>query len=612
MLKFFLDHEGLIHQKDQIVKLNTLAAVQNFTAFATNLMSDVSWDSLETSLFSRVTVAEAPFDGFKSLFYQLYDDSDLLRDEKIQKLFYKKLDLSKKMKRDEFLIQIIKIWSESLKSVNDVENDKETQLFDLIFKDFLARSIDVAATFKNWFQFLLACINSKEIKIAAGTDDGLQILPLMSSHLCRANYQIFLGADEKSISANKKSLISTADIFELKVKFDFAVDYPEESFFDFNIRWLADRQIQEKIYLCANSSFEAEPLTPALFFLENNSKHDLQSIEATRHDQIQAEKAEQTTKDQVTNEGLKRDLFHGENFVEMKKFDSLSPSNLEEYWKCPFKLLVQKAFRLSDLPQVAMDLDPRQKGSLLHLLFEHLAKNESKAEPEKFLDQKRAELKIYPQDDLLWYIQKNKLLQIAFKFLSFESDRKKENLAAVVKATEASFEMRFDLESKNFVPLDFQTNKSVLIKGRVDRVDQSGESEIVVYDYKSKTADLKNHADWLKAGEFQLLLYLIACESYLYPGKNVIASVYYDYRKFETHKGFITESYQNGFLEPATRKRKSLSDEESKTELISEFSKTLDQMFLKLENFDFSAIPVDQKICNSCNWSKLCRAPHMM
>lgn len=611
VLKFFLDHEGLIYQKDQIVKLNTIAAVQNFTAFATNLMADVSWDSLETSLFSKLTLAETSFDGFKSLFYQLYDDSDLLRDDKIKNLFYKKLDLAKKIKRDEFLIQIIKIWSESSKYVNAIENDKDTQLFEVIFKDFLARSIDVSATFKSWFQFLLACINAKEMKIAAGADDGLQILPLMSSHLCKANYQICLGTDEKSISAHKKSLISAADVFELKTKFDFAVDYPEESFFDFNIRWLAERQIQEKIYLCANSSFEAEPLTPALFFLENNSKHDLHFVEATRHDQIQAEKATQTLVENCSNKGLKRDLFQSPNLVELKMFDSLSPSNLEDYWKCPFKLMVQKAFRLSDLPQVAMDLDPRQKGSLLHLLFEYLATAEGKAEPEKFLDNKRIELKIYPQDDLLWYIQKNKLLQIASKFLSFESDRKKVNLAAVVKATEASFEMRFDLESKNFVPLDSKTNRSILIKGRVDRIDQNGEAETVVYDYKSKTADLKNHGDWLKAGEFQLLLYLIACESYLYPGKNVIASVYYDYRKFETQKGFITESYQNGFLEPA-RKRKSLSDEDGKAALISEFSKTLDQMFLKLENFDFSAIPVDQKICNTCNWSKLCRAPHMM
>ena len=202
-------------------------------------------------------------------------------------------------------------------------------------------------------------------------------------------------------------------------------------------------------------------------------------------------------------------------------------------------------------------------------------------------------------------------MQIAKKFIDFENNRKVAAEKSTTKVTEASFEMRYDLENKNFVPINSSADKSVIIKGRIDRIDQNNESEIIVYDYKSNTAELKNHPDWLKVGEFQLLLYLIACEIYLYPEKNVIASVYYDYRKFETHKGLITEPYQNSFLEPG-RKRKSLSSLDNKTELISEFSKTLDLIFTKLENFDFSAEPIDQKHCKSCNWSKLCRAPHLM
>ncbi len=610
VLKFFLDQEGLVYQKDHIVKLSSLAIVQNFTAYTMNLMTDVSWDSLETTVFSRTEEVDVSYDSFKSFFYQLYDDSDLLRDSKIKDLFYKKIDLSNKIKRDEFLIQIVKIWSEASKVIIANDPEHQGQLFELIFKDFLARSTEISTNFKSWVQFLLACINSKEIKISPSTAGGLQILPLMSSHLCKANYQICLGNDEKSLASSRKNLIATADVFELKMKFDFAVDYPEESFFDFNTRWLAERKISEKIYLCANSSFEAEPFTPALFFLENNTQHDISLPGSTRHDEIQVQLAVQAAEDNMFNESLKRDLFPNGNKVSVKMFESLSPSDLEDYWKCPFKLLVQKAFRLRDLPQVAMDLDPRQKGSLLHLLFEHLVKVGRTDSADVFLDQKRIDLKIYPQDELLWSIQKNKLLQIAKKFLDFENTR----IKTVNKATEAQFEMHFDLQNKKFVTADEKPNQSVKIKGRIDRVDQvnlSGEPEIIVYDYKANTAELKNHQDWLKAGEFQLLLYLIACEIYLYPGQNVISSVYYDYRKLEAHKGLTTQSYQNFFLEEA-RKRKSLSDSESKSALIAEFSKILENMFLKLENFDFSAEPVDHKICNNCNWSKLCRAPHLM
>ncbi|OFZ31514.1 MAG: hypothetical protein A2622_02720 [Bdellovibrionales bacterium RIFCSPHIGHO2_01_FULL_40_29] len=606
ILKYFLDEEGITYQKDHVVKLNSLAPIQNFLAYANNLQQEVGWESLEISLYSKSKSSDLKYETFKSLFYQLYDETDLIRDEKIKNLFYRKIDLTKKISRDEFLIQIVKIWVEALKlhELTPAQTESIPSLFELIFKDFLSRSVEISTDFKNWHHFLQSCINSKEIKLETHSLEGVKVLPLMSSHLNRSPYQVWLGLDEHSLASARKNLIPTADVFELKTKFDFAIDYPEESFYDFNIRWLSWKAAQERIYLCANSSFEAEPLAPSLFFLENNSQHDLTLPQATRHDQVQNYLAATVFEDSTISPAVLRDLRPAENIVKIPLFETMSPSDLEDYFSCPFKLLVQKAFLIKDLPQVAVDLDPRQKGSLLHQLFEHLTNPQETISPEDFLEKQRAEKRIYPQDDLLWAIQKNKLVQVGTQFVTFEKSRKH----AMTVATEKSFEMYFDPELKEFI-----TNSRpglIKVRGRIDRIDKDAQG-IIVYDYKSSTSDLKNYPDWIDAGEFQLLLYLIACEKVLYPGESVIASVYYDYRKFETSKGLMNESFQNTYFE-SSRKKKSLCSAEKMAELLEKFNITLETIFKRLERFDFSVDPVDQKECLNCNWSKVCRAPHLM
>lgn len=625
-LKFFLDEEGLIYKKDHVVRLSSLGFIQYFLAYCTNLSSDVSWDSLETSLFAQKNKSLFNFDQFKALFYQLYDESDLNRDSKIKDLFYKKIDTSKKISREQFLSLITRYWLEANMQFGlsqQEQHEHHNELFETIFKDFISRSTDVQTYFNRWFQFLKTCVHSKEIKIKLGDPEGIHILPLMSAHLSSSSHQIWLGLDEKSLASNKKSLIPSSDVFELKNQFDFAIDYPEESFYDFNIRWLLNKNANQKIFICSNSSFDAEPLTPSLFFLENNSSHDISSVPKTRHDEIQTAfnlhdfnraKSLPNILDLETPGlnvlGLSKDLNDELNIVKMLPISTLTPSELEEYWKCPFKVLAQKIFKLRDLPQVAVDLDPRQKGSLLHLLFEHLVQNQNDQSMDQFLDSKRIELKVFPQDELLWTIQKNKLMQIGKQFLAFENKRKLEFNGLNNKATEVSFELKYDLEKKEFITDSDLNHKVVTFKGRIDRVDQS-QNKIVVYDYKSSTSDLKNYSDWLKQGEFQLLIYLLACEKVLYPGQSVMASVYYDYRKFDYSKGFMTEDFHNRFLQ-TLRKKKSLADEEQKNAVISDFSQMLNELMTKLNSFDFTAKPEDSKLCSTCNWSKLCRAKHLM
>ncbi len=630
ILKYLLDEEGLIYQKDHVIRLNSLGVVQNFLAYCNNLLAEVSWDSLEQSFFSRHSPTEVSFESFKSLFYQIYDDSDLQRDQKIKNLFYRQIDLHKKVSRDEFLSTVVKLWNETLQFHLLPESDHQVDLFEIIFKDFLVRSADVQSDFKRWLEFLKSCINSKEIKIDNHEALGLQVLPLMSSHLSDSLYQIWLGLDEKSLSSRKKHLLPVADIYELKTQFDFSIEYPEESYFDFNMRWLLEKNAASKIYICSNTNFEAEPLTPSLFFLERNALHALTLPPATRHDEVQNYLSQINFQNEpvdlgeglydlnrISLAGLKRDLIVLPNIVSIPLIDSITPSELEEYWKCGFKLLAQKVFRLKDLPQVAVDLDPRQKGSLLHQLFEFLieglqANTNLKLIEDSiydFLDAQRRQAHIYPQDDLLWNIQKNKMALIGKAFIQFEFERKK----PLQTTSEQSFELYFDLTNKEFLsaPLHAKLGlqKAIRFNGRIDRIDQQPNG-IIIYDYKSATTDLSHYSDWLDNGEFQLLLYLVACEKVLFPNQCVIASVYYDYRKFDFSKGLMYEDFHAEHIQNSRRK-KALATPEQKAALADNFILLLETLFSRLHRLDFSSTPVDVEICIRCNWSKLCRAHHL-
>ena len=152
-LKYFFDEEGFIYNKDHVVPLNSLGLVQNFLSYCNNLLNEVSWDSLELSLYSKQNLPDFQFENLKALFYQFYDDSDLGRDQKIKEIFYKKIDYSEKISRDEFLISAVKIWHQAVHFHAVTLNDHEINLFEIIFKDFLSRSSEVQSHFNKWLHF---------------------------------------------------------------------------------------------------------------------------------------------------------------------------------------------------------------------------------------------------------------------------------------------------------------------------------------------------------------------------------------------------------------------------------------------------------------------------
>lgn len=612
-LQSYLDEEGIPYQKDIVASVNSLSDTQIFLAHLKSYTQDVSFESLQQKLFQSKANPQVRFEKFKSLFNQLFDEEDLKRDEKVRNLFYKKIDLTKDLSRDEFTAILLQVWGDL------PEGAYSEILFELLFKDFLSQSLDTSMAFSSWFQFFKTRLSHKEIKISYASENGIYVLPLMSAQMTSADHRIYIGLYEEAFRTQRRSILPLADIELLKNQFDLAIPYPEESHLDFNLRWQTESSNQKMILTSPHLSFSAEPLTPCLYFLENSPQSEMQAPKSTRLDEMQkyfsAKKGEDTGayQDILSVLRLKQDLYGADEIVvQQSVFHKLSVSEVESYARCGFKLLASKGFRLRDYPEVSIDLDPRQKGVMVHALFEYLvtqleiSSEHRPDETKQFLQQKREELGLFVNEDIFWAVQLNKLLSLAEKFFQFERFR----IQQFKVLTEKDFEIHFDPALKKFT--SEKSGKSFLIRGRIDRIDQIKEkNQFIIYDYKSSAGQISNHRDWMSEYQFQLLIYLMAVEVSLFPEAEVKGALYYLYKDFNIAKGMIDRDVALDKLHLSGRVA-CLSDDEAQQALKETFISFMAGKFTELENGAFAPKPFDKAICDDCDWRKLCRAKHLM
>lgn len=610
VLQFYLDEEGVAYKKDTVAQFNSLGDVQNLLAQLKSLSQDVSWDSLEKSFFSKEAQVQFKYEKFKALFYQIYDQDDLARDTLVKNLFFQKIDLSGAISRDEFLAFVVKTW------LKMPESNKKSEIFESLFKDLLAQSLNEKMKLKLWINFLKSRLSHKEITIKRGLSEGLYVLPLMSAQMIDVSHRIYLGLNDEFFHRRQNTLMSISDAQQLRSQFDLAVENAEESYLDFNLRWQVLACNENTRLLSSHLSFSAEPLNSSLFFIENSPQSEVLSPHKTRADELQHQWAysdedlKQLDSD-ISLVRLQQDLKGYSQKIKSEVFRSLSVSDLENYAQCGFKLLAAKGFRLQDLPQIAIDLDPRQKGSLSHALFEFciklIAKNEFDLQKvSDFLDQKRQDLQIYVAQDMHWNLQKNKFLILAQKFNSFEAERVKKFDVSAEKA----LELYFDLETQAFTLQKVQD--SFLFKIRIDRIDvRKDKKYAVIYDYKSSAYQVSNHDKWLSDLQLQMLLYMLAAESSGEVESPVKAALYYQHKSFDIKKGLIDEEIalsDFGF----SKRNKSLISEDEAVELKKQFIELVNVILKKLSEDIFATEPIKYEICDECDWRKLCRAPHLM
>lgn len=221
--------------------------------------------------------------------------------------------------------------------------------------------------------------------------------------------------------------------------------------------------------------------------------------------------------------------------------DRFSASKLETYRGCPFKFLVTYVWQQNATEAAGEDMDPMQRGSLLHKVLEkfignHLGEKLQQAqyaELQKELDvifdrvcQEFAEKGwLYPGD--FWQHDKEQQRILLQQWLRSEIAYSEQGEWRPV-----STEQVFGKKGKGEAAMDIN-GRRIYLNGKIDRIDRAGDA-LFITDYKSgDTPNKKEFAD----KDLQLPLYLLAAA--MQNEGNVAGGGYYSLRDAERKASFM-------------------------------------------------------------------------
>lgn len=617
-LKLFFDKEGILANKNLVLRLQSILSVQTWLAHLSIKVAEVKSHQLETEIFSRNEKPIISYNDFKYLFGLIYDAEDLLRDEKVQMAYQAQPNYNDKIALDQFIVFSLRHWSDEEQSEN----------IATLFKTLLEMTeSQVSLTLKEWLNLLKDLVSQKEILVEEGSDVGVQVCSVMSSQGHASKYQFILGLTEEQMSTKQKSLVKAQDAWSFLNSFDIEIQNEEESFHEFEVQWLLERNEAYITLCCPLSHFDGSLQNPSSLFIkvENSlgSNKSLFSQPNTRWDQIQSHvESHESDKKTYYLQDLGLEKRNVQPINDLTQI-ALNATSMERYFDCPFIFAAEKVFRLRDVDAIDIELTAMSRGSTLHKIFELIYKHHPDLElDDKDLDEVLELARIQSkeflvQDSYLWQSYKVRFKKIAIKFIEFEKQWHKTFAGTKVDELEKAFEFYFDLHDKKLYT-EAGVDR-IKINGKIDRVDRFNNEHFIVIDYKSSSPQAHNFASWLKGldGEggggphLQLLFYVWVLEKFFLKDidYNVIGAFYYIYNKLNRERGMGLDTYENQAFPPLGRNVK--ATEGGKEEALQNFEELLGYIVDKIKQADFTPKPRDFKMCKTCDWRSLCRAPHL-
>lgn len=168
--------------------------------------------------------------------------------------------------------------------------------------------------------------------------------------------------------------------------------------------------------------------------------------------------------------------------------------------------------------------------------------------------------------------------------------------------------IRKDLESlkeepKYFLPARFEENievehlykgqegeKKIVIRGRVDRIDESTDGEKIFIDYKLGSGSVKTWGDYEKGDTLQFPIYSLASDP--------CSCKYLSIKKEE-----ITSFYR---ITDEGRKKGEITKEELK-EMQENIRQKINEILKGIGNYDFNKGPSKEGVCSYCDYKMICR-----
>lgn len=285
----------------------------------------------------------------------------------------------------------------------------------------------------------------------------------------------------------------------------------------------------------------------------------------------------------------------------IKENEAFSASRLELLAKCPYRYFLRYVLNVSLPDELVYDpetwLDPFQKGSLYHTIFERFYKTISEKD-EKPSREKHSpvileiagaaiqEIKnqIPPPNEIVFEIEKREILESCLIFLAGEE----ENFDGGIPV---EFELAFGLDDEGYPPVEIPlgSGRRLLLSGKIDRVDRLDENTYRIVDYKSGGTYGYSDRDFFKQGrQLQHALYAYACEVLLRKNNDTK-----DVRVKEGVYLFPTKKGEG---------RRYIRVQRDKSKLVS----LLNNLFDVMEQGTFAAT-LDTDDCRWCDYQVVCR-----
>ncbi len=279
-----------------------------------------------------------------------------------------------------------------------------------------------------------------------------------------------------------------------------------------------------------------------------------------------------------------------------------SVSKLSDYGKCPFKFWVSHTLNIKALEEPSAGLDARLLGEVYHKCLE-LFYSGLESRQLSMLDNDIAPLAIFfdqcIKDALEWLVTSRPFKvtefwdyeqkEIYFRLRRFFARERETALKTGGEFVPVAFEKAFGFEDEagSASALVISTNeRTVKLRGRIDRIDKANDGRVQVIDYKAGSKPIS--LDEARQGSnMQMPVYALAANQCIEPGAHVSSGIFLS----------ISQAKSIGRID----------FDKVGAELLPQVKEHIVNFVHGIEQGKFPVLPVDQKVCATCDHGMVCR-----
>ncbi len=644
VLRPYLEIEGIPVNKDLQSQLHTFLDFSRWLAQMRMQSGSVDEVDLELVVFDQNPVLS--FERFRVLFSHIYDQRDFSREVQIEKIFSQTLSQEALLSRDEFVAWSLK-WAASeateLPQRSEMRNDMvNVERLEILFKRFLAEVPESARLqLRQWLNYLQQLASRIDVVVddakTQAKQDGVNVVSIGSAQASPASKIVMMGLTEPALRSHIDTSIVFADVLSIRHHTGFQMFSADQSKLAFEAKWVMHNERREYLLMVPETDFSGSVQAPAWMWLEGAIIQDptlaVSIPQKTRWDDVQQAglsvigeiRGWSETRSNILAKALRWDMGEEElPLLQSVPLSQVSASGLEAYLECPFVFAATRLFRLSDDPVLDLDVDAATRGRLMHAILQNVIHKSfnpaiSDAELDGIFENIRKEKKLEFGEEKIWLRIKQQNLELLKKVIAFEIEWRKNWPETQTEFTELRIQGFLDLTTGE---LSTDEREGTLrVSGSIDRVDVDKAGRAVIIDYKSSANSLSQFGSWLANDQLQLLFYSQALEHGLGQTvaselgasavkREVVGAFYYVPRSLNREMGFKVTDQEQNLFSADDRKKNKLSKIE-KEKLIGQLNEKVADVVQHMKRGYFQAIPKDKKTCTTCQWSLLCRAPHL-